>query len=300
MRFMGGDPVVPAATDAAFSEKAADVGELPERDGHRANPEAGAEETRSEHIQPPTKRRKMPPTFGQGSSSPAVAELVKESLEEDISGQDAEVDALVAGDASGANKASAEPQGDEIELAMIEAISGDLHLVASANSEECSAEANTSTEACKLAADAQPDDKPPVADDGRETAVAAESTHEMPPGVDVGGATAKPEPRPVDLNEVAPPPEEPVVEGPSTEPRPGPPPRAALDLFPPGLPSHPTKLAPPVARLAEVLAVVNETAKPDVDDGSDGDSDMVVEPELTSPAIATELAAFIKKLATAW
>ena len=83
MRFMGGDPVVPAATDAAFSEGAADVGELPERDGHRANPEAGAEETRSEHIQPPTKRRKMRATSVQGSASPAVAELAKESLEED-------------------------------------------------------------------------------------------------------------------------------------------------------------------------------------------------------------------------
>ena len=156
----GGDPVVPAATDAAFSEGAADVGELPERDGHRANPEAGAEETRSEHIQPPTKRRKMPATFGQGSASPAVAELAKESLEEDISGQDAEVDALVAGEASGANKASAEPQCDERELARIETISGDPQLVAGADSEECSAEANPSTGACKLTADAQPDDKP--------------------------------------------------------------------------------------------------------------------------------------------
>ena len=68
MRFMGGGvPFVPAATDATFSEGAADVGELQERDGHRANPEAGAEETRSEHIQPPKKRRKMPATFGQGS-----------------------------------------------------------------------------------------------------------------------------------------------------------------------------------------------------------------------------------------
>ena len=96
------------------------MGELPERDGHRANPEAGAEETRSEHIQPPTKRRKMHATSVQGSASPAVAELAKESLEEDISGQDAEVDALVAGEASGANKASAEPQCDERELARIE------------------------------------------------------------------------------------------------------------------------------------------------------------------------------------
>ena len=66
----GGDPVVPAATDAAFSEGAADVGELPEQDGHIANPEAGAEDNISEHIQPPTKRRKMPATFGQGSASP--------------------------------------------------------------------------------------------------------------------------------------------------------------------------------------------------------------------------------------
>ena len=99
-------------TDAAFSEGGADVGEVPERDGHRANPEAGADETRSENIQPPKKRRRMPATFGQGAASPAVAGLAKEFLEEDIGDQDAEIDALVAGEASGANKASAEPQCD--------------------------------------------------------------------------------------------------------------------------------------------------------------------------------------------
>ena len=61
-------------------------------------------------------------------ASPAVAELAKESLEEDISGPAAEIDALVAGEASGANNASAEPQCDERELARIETISGDPQL----------------------------------------------------------------------------------------------------------------------------------------------------------------------------
>ena len=74
----------------------------------------------------------MPATFGQGSASPAVAELAKESLEEDISGQAADIDALVVGEASGANNASAEPQCDERELARIETISGDPQLDASA------------------------------------------------------------------------------------------------------------------------------------------------------------------------
>ena len=73
---------------------------------------------------------------------------------------DAEVDALVAGEASEANHASADPQGEEIELAMIEAISGVPNLVAYAHSEECSAVADTSTEACKLATDAQPEENP--------------------------------------------------------------------------------------------------------------------------------------------
>ena len=114
------------------------MGELPEQDGHIANPEAGAEETRSEHIQPPTKRRKMHATSVQGSASPAVAELAKESLLW-LRGKllrsfvaKTEIDALVAGEASGANNASAEPQCDEREIARIETISGDPQLDASA------------------------------------------------------------------------------------------------------------------------------------------------------------------------
>ena len=99
------------------------------------------------------------------------------------------------------------------------------------------------------------------------------------------------------MSAVAPPPAPLVVTAPSMEPRPGPPPRAALDVLPPGRPS--TELVPPVARFAEDPAVAGDTAKPDVDDDGDGDSDVALVAELTNPTIATDLAAFIAKLGTA-
>ena len=101
------------------------------------------------------------------------------------------------------------------------------------------------------------------------------------------------------MGAVAPPPAPRVVTAPPMEPTPGPPPRAALYMLPPGRPPNSTELVPPVARFAEIPAVVGDSAKPDVGDDSDGDSVVVEVPELTSPAIATALAAFIKKLGTA-
>ena len=82
------------------------------------------------------------------------------------------------------------------------------------------------------------------------------------------------------------------------EPIPGPPPRAALDLLPPGRPSDSTELVPPVARFAEIPAVVGDSAKPDVDDDGDGDRVVAVLGELTSPTIAGDLVTFIDKLVT--
>ena len=108
-------------------------------------------------------------------------------------------------------------------------------------------------------------------------------------GLDVVDATAKQDRRPVDLSEVAPPPAPRVVAALSTEPIPGPPPRAALDVLPPGRPSTFTELVPPLAVFANIPAVAGDTAKPDVDDDGDGDIDVAVLGELTSPTIASDL-----------
>ena len=109
-------------------------------------------------------------------------------------------------------------------------------------------------------------------------------------------ATAKQELIPVDLSAAAPPPAPRIVTAPSMEPTLGPPPRAALDVLPPGRPSNSTELVPPVAVFADIPAVAGDTAKPDVDDDGDGDSDVAVVAELTNPTIAEDLAAFLAKL----
>ena len=114
-------------------------------------------------------------------------------------------------------------------------------------------------------------------------------------GLDVMDATAKQALMQVDLGAVAP---APAYRVGSTEPTLDPPPRAALDVLPPGRPSTFTELVPPVAVFANIPAVAGDTAKPDVDDDGDGDRVVAVLGELTSPTIAGDLVTFIDKLVT--
>ena len=126
--------------------------------------------------------------------------------------------------------------------------------------------------------------------------MAAESTHEMPPGVDVGGLTESPEPGPVGLSPISPAPEEPVVEGPPLEPVPGTPPRAALDVLPPGFPSNPGKLSGPLAKFATGPAVAGDKAEEDKNDDGDGDCVMIGVSQVTPPHIVSQLIDFLNKL----
>ena len=107
---------------------------------------------------------------------------------------------------------------------------------------------------------------------------------------------ANPEPGPVDLSAKAPAPEEPVVEGPPTEPLPGPPPRAALDKLPPGFSSNPGKLSAPVAKFATGPAVVGDKAEQDKDDDGDGEGAGIAVSHLSHPHIASKLLTFLNEL----
>ena len=111
-----------------------------------------------------------------------------------------------------------------------------------------------------------------------------------------GGLTANPEPGPVGLSPISPAPEEPVVEGLPTEPVPGTPPRAALDVLPPGFPSNPGKLSGPLAKFATGHAVAGDKAEEDKNDDGDGDCVMIGVSQVTPPHIVSQLIDFLNKL----
>ena len=220
---------------------------------------------------------------------------------------------------TGPHGAAVGAHGNEIEPAVTKAISEVPNLVTGAHSGEQSPVATLSSDVCKLATSAQPEEKPAVGvlssevtdvaaevhGDEREPAVAAICPlclveHGMgvggeAEGLDVVDATAKQALIQVDLGAVAPAPAPRVG---SIEPTLAPPPRAALDVLPPGRPSTFTELVPPVAVFADAPAVAGDTAKPDVDDDGDGDSDGAVLAVLTNPTIAGDLVAFLDELGT--
>ena len=169
MRGMGGGGSdVAAATAAMLAEGVAEVGALPSDmstadgslliEGTRASPVAVEGTTRSVALQPQPPKRWRLPWNAAPPTNPAVAEVAIEVRSMGAHG--AEIDASVTGLSSDANSGSADPQGDGVELAMPEAISGVPNMATDAHSEENSAVADTSSEAWKLAMAAQPEENP--------------------------------------------------------------------------------------------------------------------------------------------
>ena len=106
-----------------------------------------------------------------------------------------------------------------------------------------------------------------------------------------GGLTATPAPGPVFLGSVFPAPFEPVVNGLPNEP-----PRADLDVLPPGFPSNPGKLSGPVAKFATGPAVAGDKAEEDKNEDGDGDCVMIAVSQKTPPHIVSQLLDFLHKL----
>ena len=86
------------------------------------------------------------------------------------------------------------------------------------------------------------------------------------------------------------------MEGLPTEPVPGTPPRAALDVLPPGFPSNPGKLSGPLAKFATGPAVAGDKAEEDKNDDGDGDCVMMGVSQVTPPHIVSQLMDFLNKL----